>query len=40
MPEEDIKDVEWELNNRPRKRLKYLTPQEVFKIYLGGAIVS
>jgi transposase, IS30 family len=27
---EEIKDVEWELNNRPRKRLGYLTPQEVF----------
>jgi len=22
--------VEWELNNRPRKRLNFKTPQEVF----------
>ena len=28
--EEELKDVEWELNNRPRKRLKFKTPQEVF----------
>ncbi len=26
----EIKDVEWELNNRPRKRLEYKTPLEVF----------
>lgn len=32
--DQDIKDVEWELNNRPRKRLKYKTPQEVLNIYL------
>ena len=32
--EEDIKDIEWELNNRPRKRLQYRSPQEVFNIYL------
>jgi transposase, IS30 family len=31
---EEIKDVEWELNNRPRKRLKYRSPQEVFNFYL------
>jgi len=31
---EDIKDVEWELNNRPRKRLRYKTPQEAFNTYL------
>jgi IS30 family transposase len=28
--EEELRDVEWELNNRPRKRLKFKTPQEVF----------
>lgn len=28
--DEELKDVEWELNNRPRKRLKFKTPQEVF----------
>lgn len=27
---EDIKDVEWELNTRPRKRLDFKTPMEVF----------
>ncbi|MEK7521305.1 MAG: IS30 family transposase [Patescibacteria group bacterium] len=32
--DEEIKDVEWELNNRPRKRLEYKTPQEVFNGYL------
>lgn len=31
---EELKDVEWELNNRPRKRLKFKTPQEVFDSYL------
>jgi transposase, IS30 family len=33
--EEELKDVEWELNNRPRKRLKFRTPQEVFTEYLN-----
>lgn len=32
--DEEFKDVEWELNHRPRKRLKYKTPQEVFTEYL------
>jgi len=32
--DEELKDVEWELNNRPRKRLKFRTPQEVFSEYL------
>jgi len=31
---EELKDVEWELNNRPRKRLNFKTPQEVFDEYL------
>ncbi len=35
IPEEELKDVEWELNNRPRKRLKFKTPQEVFDEYLN-----
>lgn len=30
----ELRDVEWELNNRPRKRLNYKTPQEVFDYYL------
>ena len=34
--EQEIKDVEWELNNRPRKRLNFATPQEVFNNYLEG----
>ena len=32
---EELKDVEDELNNRPRKRLGYQTPLEVFNFYLG-----
>ena len=32
--DEELQDVEWELNNRPRKRLKFKTPQEVFDEYL------
>lgn len=32
--DEELKDVEWELNNRPRKRLNFRTPQEVFSEYL------
>lgn len=38
--DEELKDVEWELNNRPRKRLKYKTPQEVFNSFLSGCISS
>lgn len=34
--DEEVKDVEWELNNRPRKRLKFKTPQEVFTEYLNN----
>ncbi len=33
--DEELKDVENELNNRPRKRLKFRTPQEVFTEYLN-----
>lgn len=32
--DEELRDVEWELNNRPRKRLQYKTPEEVFAKYL------
>lgn len=32
---EELQDVENELNNRPRKRLKFRTPQEVFTEYLN-----
>lgn len=38
--DEELKDVEWELNNRPRKRLEYKTPQEVFNLHLRGCISS
>ncbi|HUD44665.1 MAG TPA: IS30 family transposase [Patescibacteria group bacterium] len=34
--DEELKDVEWELDNRPRKRLKFRTPQEVFSEYLNN----
>lgn len=40
IPEEDLKDVEWELNSRPRKRLGFKTPMEVFTEYLKGCISS
>ena len=33
--DEELKDVEWELNNRPRKRLKFKTPMEVFTEHLN-----
>ena len=33
--DEELKDVEWELNNRPRKRLQFKTPQEVFNQHLN-----
>jgi len=34
IPEEELRDVEYELNTRPRKRLNYKTPLEVFTSYL------
>lgn len=34
--DEELEDVQWELNNRPRKRLQYKSPQEVFDLYLKG----
>lgn len=34
--DEELKDVEDELNTRPRKRLKFKTPQEVFTEYLNN----
>lgn len=36
IPNEEIKKVEQELNNRPRKRLGYKTPLEVFSVALRG----
>lgn len=35
--DEELRDVEWELNNRPRKRLNFKTPQEVFTEYLNSS---
>ncbi len=32
--DEEIKEVEWELNNRPRKRLGFKTPMEKLREYL------
>ncbi len=32
--EDELRAVEWELNNRPRKRLNYQTPKEVFSQFL------
>lgn len=34
--DEEVKAVEWELNNRPRKRLGFKTPQEVWNEVLNG----
>ena len=31
LTDEFIAEVEWKLNNRPRKSLRYLTPLEYFK---------
>jgi len=33
--QEELQDVAWELNNRPRKRLGFKTPQEVFNEHLN-----
>lgn len=30
LTQEDLDDIAWELNNKPRKRLKFRTPQEVY----------
>lgn len=34
--DQELKEVEQELNNRPRKRLEYRTPLEVFNKHLKG----
>lgn len=36
--QEDIDDIAWELNNRPRKVLNFSTPQEILEKDLGGRI--
>lgn len=38
LTQEDLDDIVWEINNRPRKVLNFNTPQEVFNSYLGGRI--
>lgn len=38
--DQEIHMVEWELNHRPRKRLNYHTPQEVFNHYLTKGCTS
>ena len=34
--DEEVKSVEWELNNRPRKRLRFKTPMEVWNEMLNN----
>jgi IS30 family transposase len=36
IPEEEIAQIEYKLNTRPRKRLNYLTPLEAFSVALAG----
>ena len=31
----EVKEIEWSLNNRPRKKLEYRTPHEVFYLNLN-----
>lgn len=38
LTQEELNDIAWEINNRPRKVLNYNTPQEVFNSYLNGRI--
>lgn len=38
--DQEIHMVEWELNHRPRKRLNYHTPQEIFEHYLQKGCTS
>lgn len=33
--DDELRDVEYDLNSRPRKRLGYLTPLEVFDLHLA-----
>lgn len=35
LTQEELDDIVWEINNRPRKCLQYQTPQEVFDSYLS-----
>lgn len=38
LAQEELDNIVWEINNRPRKVLNFNTPQEVFNLYLGGRI--
>lgn len=38
LTQEELNDIVWEINNRPRKVHDYLTNQEVFDSYLSGRI--
>lgn len=38
LTQEELDDIVWEINNRPRKCLGYNTPQEVFEKQLGVAV--
>lgn len=41
IPQRDIDDIAWELNNRPRKTLGFATPQEVLELeYLKLSVVA
>lgn len=36
LAQEELEDIVWEINNRPRKCLNFNTPQEVFELHLKG----
>lgn len=40
LTQEELDDIIWEINNRPRKILNYNTPEEIFNSYLGVRIQS
>ncbi len=40
LTQEELDDIVWEINNRPRKCLNYQTPQEVFDLYINCSASS
>jgi IS30 family transposase len=40
LTQEELDDIVWEINNRPRKVLNFNTPEEVFNSYLTGRITT
>ena len=36
--QEDLDDILWEINNRPRKVLDYATPKEVYELNLKQSV--